>query len=48
MKRSHGGGGMPRIIGTFAQTEQLGDFTTTSIESYWVGVALTWHFGRGS
>ncbi len=34
--------------GMFRDTEQLGDFTTTSIESYWVGVGLTWRFGRGS
>jgi hypothetical protein len=27
--------------GMFRDTEQLGDFTTTSIESYWVGFGLT-------
>jgi long-chain fatty acid transport protein len=31
--------------GMFGDTEQLGDFTQTSIASYWVGVGLTWHFG---
>jgi long-chain fatty acid transport protein len=34
--------------GMFEDTEQLGDSTTTSIESYWVGVGLTWRFGRGA
>ena len=34
--------------GMFRDEEQLGDFTTTSIESYWVGLGLTWRFGRGS
>ena len=34
--------------GMFRDTEQLGDFTTTSIESYWIGFGLTWRFGRGS
>jgi long-chain fatty acid transport protein len=33
--------------GMFRDTEQLGAFTTTSIESYWVGLGLTWRFGRG-
>ncbi len=34
--------------GMFKDTEQLGDFTTTSIESYWIGFGLTWRFGRGA
>ncbi len=34
--------------GMFRDEEQLGDFTATSIESYWVGLGLTWRFGRGS
>ena len=32
--------------GMFRDTEQLGSFTTTSIESYWVGFGLTWRFGE--
>ncbi len=34
--------------GMFRDTEQLGDFTETSVESYWIGVGLTWRFGRGA
>lgn len=34
--------------GMFRDREQLGNSTTTSIESYWVGVGLTWRFGRGA
>jgi long-chain fatty acid transport protein len=34
--------------GMFKDTEQLGNFTTTSIESYWIGVGLTWRFGCGA
>lgn len=34
--------------GMFRDTEQLGAFTTTSIESYWIGFGLTWRFGRGA
>ena len=34
--------------GMFRDTEQLGNFTTTSVESYWIGVGLTWRFGRGA
>jgi long-chain fatty acid transport protein len=34
--------------GMFRDEEQLGDSTTTSIESYWIGLGLTWRFGRGS
>lgn len=33
--------------GMFRDNQQLGNFTTTSIESYWIGVGLTWRFGRG-
>ncbi len=32
--------------GMFKDTEQIGAFTTTSIESYWIGFGLTWRFGR--
>jgi long-chain fatty acid transport protein len=34
--------------GMFKSSEQLGDFTSTSISSYWIGGGLTWRFGRGS
>jgi long-chain fatty acid transport protein len=34
--------------GMFRDADQLGDFTTTSIESYWIGVGITWRFGRGA
>ncbi|ADB16497.1 membrane protein involved in aromatic hydrocarbon degradation [Pirellula staleyi DSM 6068] len=34
--------------GMFRDTEQLGNFTTSSIESYWIGLGLTWRFGRGA
>ena len=32
--------------GMFEDTESLGEFTSTSIESYWIGFGLTWRFGR--
>ena len=34
--------------GMLPDTQQLGNFTTTSIESYWLAVGLTWRFGRGA
>jgi long-chain fatty acid transport protein len=34
--------------GMFHDTQQLGDFTTTSLKSYWLGLGLTWRFGRGA
>ena len=34
--------------GMFKDSEQLGNFTTTSVESYWVGLGMTWRFGRGA
>lgn len=34
--------------GMFSDTQQLGNFTTTSVEGYWLGFGLTWRFGRGS
>ena len=34
--------------GMFRDSEQLGDFTTTSIEGYWIGLGMTWRFGRGA
>ena len=33
--------------GMFEDVEPLGDFTSTSIESYWLGFGLTWRFGGG-
>jgi long-chain fatty acid transport protein len=33
--------------GMFRDDEQLGPFTETSSESYWVGFGLTWRFARG-
>ena len=33
--------------GMFRDDEQLGNFTNTSIVSYWIGMGLTWRFGRG-
>lgn len=33
--------------GMFRDSQQLGNFTTTSIESYWIGAGLTWRFGGG-
>ncbi|MCU0718215.1 MAG: hypothetical protein MUC83_00810, partial [Pirellula sp.] len=32
--------------GMFRDTEQLGNFTTSSVASYWLGTGLTWRFGR--
>ncbi len=34
--------------GMFRDSQQLGNFTNTSIESYWIGLGLTWRFGRGA
>ena len=34
--------------GMFRDTEQLGNFTTSSVASYWLGTGLTWRFGRGA
>jgi long-chain fatty acid transport protein len=34
--------------GMLRDTEGLGEFTTTTISSYWIGVGITWRFGRGS
>lgn len=34
--------------GMFYDSEQLGQFTTTSLESYWLAAGLTWRFRRGS
>ena len=33
--------------GMFRDQEQLGPFTETSSESYWLGFGLTWRFSRG-
>jgi long-chain fatty acid transport protein len=34
--------------GMFYDSEQLGPFTTTSLESYWLAAGFTWRFRRGS
>ena len=34
--------------GMFRDTAQLGNFTTTSIEGYWIGAGMTWRLGRGA
>jgi long-chain fatty acid transport protein len=34
--------------GMFYDSEQLGPFTTSSLESYWLAAGLTWRFRRGS
>ncbi|PQO27717.1 hypothetical protein C5Y97_26845 [Blastopirellula marina] len=34
--------------GMLKDSEQLGDFTTTSIQSYWLAAGITWRFGRGA
>ncbi len=34
--------------GMLRDREQLGDATQTSIMGYWIGLGLTWRFGRGS
>ncbi len=34
--------------GMFQDNQQLGNFTNTSIASYWIGTGLTWRFGRGA
>lgn len=36
------------VGGMFRDSEQLGAFTSTSIESYWIGLGLTWRFGCGA
>jgi long-chain fatty acid transport protein len=33
--------------GMFEDDQQLGQFTSTSVASYWAGAGLTWRFGRG-
>ncbi len=34
--------------GMFEASQQLGDFTNVSVESYWIGVGFTWRFDRGA
>ena len=34
--------------GMFRDREQLGEFTSTSIEGYWIGTGLTWRIGHDS
>lgn len=34
--------------GMFRTKEQLGPFSRTSLEGYWIGLGVTWRFGRGS
>jgi long-chain fatty acid transport protein len=33
--------------GMFQASQQLGNFTNVSVESYWIGVGLTWRFNSG-
>ncbi len=33
--------------GMFQASQQFGSFTNISVESYWIGLGFTWHFGRG-
>ena len=33
--------------GMFPAFAQLGDFTSVSLNSYWIGAGITWRFGRG-
>ena len=35
-------GGMPNV------SESFGPFTRNALESYWIGLGITWRFGRGS
>lgn len=34
--------------GMFRDSQALGNFTTTNIQSYWIAAGMTWRFGRGS
>jgi len=34
--------------GMFRDSEQLGNFTKSSVASYWLGTGLTWRLGRGA
>jgi long-chain fatty acid transport protein len=34
--------------GMLPDSEQLGALTTTTVQSYWIGLGMTWRFGRGS
>jgi long-chain fatty acid transport protein len=34
--------------GMFDANQQLGPFTRTSVESYWIATGFTWRFGRGA
>ena len=34
--------------GMFPASEQYGAFTSSTLNSYWVGAGLTWRFGRGA
>ena len=34
--------------GMLEASQQFGPFTTASVESYWFGAGLTWHFGGPS
>lgn len=34
--------------GMLSDTQQLGDSTITTVTSYWVGLGMTWQFGRGA
>ena len=31
----------------FQASQQFGNFTNISVESYWIGIGFSWRFGRG-
>jgi hypothetical protein len=39
----------PHSTGMFGASQDfVGGAVTSSLESYWLGAGLTWHFGRGA
>ena len=34
--------------GMFRDTQNYGEYTSSTIASYWIGLGMTWRFGRGS
>ena len=34
--------------GMFRDTQDYGEYTSSTIASYWIGLGMTWRFGRGS
>ncbi len=34
--------------GMFESSQDFGNFTSASVESYWIALGMTWHFGRGA